>query len=389
MNRESVLNPGSTIGIIGGGQLGRMLAMAARQMDYKSVVLDPNPDSPTSQVADGQITDAYESRDAARDLARATDVITYEFENVDADSVGAAAEIRPVYPSSSVLRTAQHRLHEKNALLKSGVPVSPFREIKSVQDLRDAAVDLGFPMVLKTATEGYDGKGQIIVGREEEIDGAYELLASRKVELVVEQFVQFKMEISAICARTSEGVTATFPPSENIHRNHILDTSIVPARIPEEVQESARRLAAGIAESLNVVGLISVEMFVTKENELLVNELAPRPHNSGHYTMDGCDISQFEQLVKVLAGMPISEPNLLKPTVMVNLLGEVWEDTDGDPDWARAMALPGVNLHLYGKAEARVGRKMGHINVVADTVDDALYLANEARDRAWRRSAAF
>jgi 5-(carboxyamino)imidazole ribonucleotide synthase len=386
MERESLLNPGSTIGIIGGGQLGRMLAIAARQMDYRTIVLDPDAGCPTGQVADGQITDAYSSRDASRELARCTDVVTYEFENVDADSVSAAAELVPVHPSASVLRTTQHRLHEKNALLKAGVSVAPFRPVESLEDLVNAGNDLGYPMVLKTATQGYDGKGQVIITRPEDNEHSYELLNIRHVELIVEQFVPFKMEISAICARTIDGQTATFPPAENIHRNHILDISIVPPRIPESVIENARLLAADIAEHLGVVGLISVEMFVTKENELLVNELAPRPHNSGHYTMDGCDTSQFEQLVRVLAGMPIAEPKLHSPTVMVNLLGEVWEDTDGDPDWARALELPGVSLHLYGKAEARVGRKMGHINVVADSVEDALYIATEARDRVWRRS---
>ena len=386
MERESLLNPGSTIGIIGGGQLGRMLAIAARQMDYKTIVLDPDPGCPTGQVADGQIVEAYSSRDASRELARSTDVVTYEFENVDADSVSAAAELKPVRPSASVLRTTQHRLHEKNALLKAGVSVAPFRNVESLSDLQKAAVDLGYPMVLKTSTQGYDGKGQMIITRAEDLEHSYETLGSHKVELIVEQFVPFQMEISTICARTADGATATFPPSENIHRNHILDVSIVPPRISETVIDNARLLAADIAEQLDVVGLISVEMFVTKENELLVNELAPRPHNSGHYTMDGCDTSQFEQLVRVLAGLPISEPQLHSPTVMVNLLGEVWVDTDGDPDWARALELPGVSLHLYGKAEPRVGRKMGHINVVAETVEDALYIATEARDRAWRRS---
>ena len=386
MQRESLLNPGSTIGIIGGGQLGRMIAMAARQMDYKTVVLDPDPGCPTGQVSDGQITDAYSNRDASRSLARTSDVVTYEFENVDADSVSAATEFVPVHPSSSVLRTTQHRLHEKNALLKAGVSVSPFRAVTSLEDLRNAGADIGYPMVLKTATEGYDGKGQVTITRTEDIENAYDSLNARYVELIVEQFVPFKMEISTICARTSDGQTATFPPSENIHRNHILDISIVPARIPDSVIEKARLLAVDIAAQLDVVGLVAVEMFVTKENELLVNELAPRPHNSGHYTMDGCDTSQFEQLVRVLAGLPIAEPKLHSPTVMVNLLGEVWVDTDGDPDWARAVEMPGVSLHLYGKAEPRVGRKMGHINVVADTVEDALYIATEARDRAWRRN---
>ena len=382
------MNPGSTIGIIGGGQLGRMLAIAARQMDYKTIVLDPDPNCPTSQVADGQVTEAYASRDASMQLAHSTDVVTYEFENVDADSVSAAAELKPVHPSPDVLRTAQHRLYEKNALLKAGIPVAPFRNVESLNDLKSASDALGYPMVLKTATQGYDGKGQVIITRAEDIEQSYEKLNKGRTELIVEQFIPFKMEISTICARTVDGKTATFPPSENIHSNHILDVSIVPARIDESVIENARTLAADIALQLDVVGLISVEMFVTKENEILVNELAPRPHNSGHYTMDGCDTSQFQQLVRVLAGMPIVEPKLHSPTVMVNLLGEVWEDTDGNPDWERALELPGVSLHLYGKSEARKGRKMGHINVVADTVEDALYIATESRDRAWRRSRA-
>ncbi len=386
MQRESLLNPGSTIGIIGGGQLGRMLAISARQMDYKTIVLDPDSGCPTGQVADGQIAEAYSNRGASRELARSSDVVTYEFENVDADSVSDAAELVLVHPSASVLRTTQHRLHEKNALLKAGVSVAPFRSVESLSDLEAAGVDLGFPMVLKTATQGYDGKGQAIITRQEDIEPAYELLSIGPAELIVEQYVPFAMEISTICARTVDGQTATFPPSENIHRNHILDISIVPPRIPDSVIENARLLAADIALQLEVVGLIAVEMFVTNENELLVNELAPRPHNSGHYTMDGCDTSQFEQLVRVLAGLPVSEPKLHSPTVMVNLMGEIWEDTGGNPDWAGALEMPGVSLHLYGKSEARLGRKMGHINVVADTVEDALYIATEARDRVWRRT---
>ena len=366
-----------------------MLAIAARQMDYKTIVLDPDPDCPAGQVSDGQIVDAYESRSASKDLARAADVVTYEFENVDADSVSAAAELKPVHPSTSVLRTAQNRLHEKNALLKAGIPVSPFMPVRSLADMWGAASEIGYPMVLKTATMGYDGKGQINITRVEDVESSYDLLARDGAELIAEKFVPFTTEISAICARTADGKTATFPTAENIHLNHILDTSIVPARIPADIESNARLLAADIAEQLNVVGLIAVEMFVTKENELLVNELAPRPHNSGHYTMDGCDTSQFEQLVRVLAGMPIAEPRLHSPTVMVNLLGEVWVDTGGDPDWERALDMPGVSLHLYGKAEARIGRKMGHINVVADTVEDALYIATEARNRAWRRSPDF
>ena len=386
MKSNSTLKPGSTIGIIGGGQLGRMLAIAARQMGYKTVVLDPDVNCPAGQVVDKQIVEPYSSRNASLELARLSDVITYEFENVDAGSVADASEIVNVYPSPAVLRTTQHRLREKNALLKAGISVAQFREVRSIQELYAAGKDLSYPMVLKTATEGYDGKGQLIISNAEEIGQSYESLSSRGTDLIVEKFIPFKMEISAICARTFDGQTTTFPPSENIHRNHILDMSIVPPRLPKSLTDKARLLAENVAVKLDVVGLIAVEMFVTEEDELLVNELAPRPHNSGHYSMGGCDISQFEQLARVMAGLPISNPTLLCPTVMVNLLGEIWEDTDGEPDWAGALSFPGVSLHLYGKAEPRTGRKMGHINVVADTIEDALYIANESRARAWRSS---
>ncbi|MAE80683.1 MAG: 5-(carboxyamino)imidazole ribonucleotide synthase [Chloroflexi bacterium] len=386
MELESPLNPGSTIGIIGGGQLGRMLAIAARQMDYKTVVLDPDSNCPAGQVADRVIRSEYSDLKASSELAALADVVTYEFENVDADSVSSAEKHKPVRPSSTVLRTTQNRLHEKKALLEAGIPVANFRKVDSLKDLEDAASVLGYPMVLKTATEGYDGKGQSIIHGEHDLAISYDQLNARNVELIVEQFVSFKAEVSTICARTADGMTATFDPSENIHRNHILDTSIVPARIDESVADKARIIATNIAEKLDVIGLIAVEMFVTQENDILVNELAPRPHNSGHYTMDGCDTSQFEQLVRVLAGMPITLPKLHSPTVMVNLLGEIWEDTGGNPDWQRALEMPGVSLHLYGKSAARVGRKMGHINVVAETVEEALYIAAEARERAWRRA---
>ncbi|MQG38227.1 MAG: 5-(carboxyamino)imidazole ribonucleotide synthase [SAR202 cluster bacterium] len=386
MALKSSLNPGSTIGIIGGGQLGRMLAIAARQMDYKTVVLDPDSNCPAGQVADRVIRSEYSDIKASSELAALADVVTYEFENVDADSVSSVEKQKPVRPSSLVLRTAQNRLYEKKALMEAGIPVASFRKVDSLRDLEDAASVLGYPLVLKTATEGYDGKGQSIIDGEADLAISYDQLNARNVELIVEQFVSFKAEVSTICARTIDGMTATFDPAENIHRNHILDTSIVPARIDESVADKARIIATDIAEKLDVIGLIAVEMFVTQENDILVNELAPRPHNSGHYTMDGCDTSQFEQLVRVLAGMPITLPRLHSPTVMVNLLGEIWEDTGGNPDWQRALEMPGVSLHLYGKSAARVGRKMGHINVVAETVAEALYIAVEARKRAWRRA---
>ncbi|MEX0761434.1 MAG: 5-(carboxyamino)imidazole ribonucleotide synthase [Dehalococcoidia bacterium] len=379
------LPPGARIGIIGGGQLGRMLALAARQMGYRIIVLDPDPDSPAAQVADDMIVAKYSSRDAARELARKSDVLTYEFENVDAEAVEAAAEITPLHPSDGVLRKAQHRVREKEALTAGGFPVAKFWPVETESEFTRAISDLGVPVVLKTATMGYDGKGQAVIRSEDEAEQAFQALGGGRSQLVLERFVPFKMEVSVICARDGSGHAVTFPCSENVHVDGILDVSIVPARVSPGVAEAASRLAAGIAEALNVVGLIAVEMFVTQDDALLVNELAPRPHNSGHYTMDACRTSQFEQLARILCGLPMGAVDMPRPAVMVNLLGDAWEDAGGQPDFASALAVPGVSLHLYGKAEARKGRKMGHITAVADDVETALANATAARDRARRR----
>ncbi len=379
------LPPGARIGIIGGGQLGRMLALAARQMGYRIIVLDPDPDSPAAQVADDVIVAKYSSRDAARELARNSDVLTYEFENVDAESVEAAAEITPLRPSDRVLRTAQHRVREKEALTAGGFPVAKFWPVANESEFTRAVGDLGVPAVLKTATMGYDGKGQAVIRSEDEAEQAFQALGGGRNQLVLERFVPFKMEVSVICARDGSGRTVTFPCSENVHVDGILDVSIAPARVSPGVAEAASQLAAGIAEALDVVGLIAVEMFVTQDDALLVNELAPRPHNSGHYTMDACRTSQFEQLARILCGLPMGSVDMPRPAVMVNLLGDAWEDAGGQPDFASALAVQGVSLHLYGKAEARKGRKMGHITAVADDVETALANATAARDRARRR----
>lgn len=380
---REALDPGSTIGIIGGGQLGRMIAIAARQMGYRIAVLDPDADSPCAQIADHIVQAAYNDRDAARKLARISDVLTYEFENVDPDAAEAAGEITRLWPSGSVLRTAQNRVLEKGSLNRAGLPTADYRAIETLDDYLAGLKSLGGPWVLKTATSGYDGKGQVVI-READDGAAFRELEGRSPAMILERFVPFKLELSVICARDALGNTVTFPPSENIHENGILDISIVPARIEPHIAERAADIAKAVAEELDVRGLISVEMFLTQDDDILINELAPRPHNSGHYTIEGCLTSQFEQLVRVLCGLPMGSVEMPQPTVMVNLLGDVWEAADGDPDWAAALAVPGTSLHLYGKAEARPGRKMGHITAVADTVEKALHRAKLARKKARR-----
>lgn len=380
------LQPGSVIGIIGGGQLGRMTAMAARQMGYRIAVLDPDSDSPCAQIADHIVQAAYDDRDAALDLARKSDVLTYEFENVDADTAEAAGELTRLWPSGSVLRTAQNRVLEKGALNRHGLPTADYRPVETLDQYLAALEAIKGPWVLKTATSGYDGKGQIVV-KEADEGAAFKELEGKSPALILERFIPFKLELSVVCARDHSGEMVTFPVSENIHVNSILDTSIVPARVEPHIAERAEDVARAVAEALDVRGLIAVEMFLTQDDEILINELAPRPHNSGHYTIEGCRTSQFEQLVRVLCGLPMGSVEMAQPAVMVNLLGDVWEDAGGTPDWSGALSVPSTSLHLYGKAEARKGRKMGHITARADTVEQALERANEARDRARRKQS--
>ncbi len=394
---SSTLRPGATIGIFGGGQLGRMMAMAGRSMDYHTVSLDPSNNCPAAQVTDHHITAAYDDLNAARELAERSDVVTYEFENVDATAIELISQLKPVHPSPSVLRICQDREIEKTTLRKLGVPVPDFRIVDSVastsravSELTEASVDAQDTtrFVIKTTRWGYDGKGQRVVDTPSEAASAFEQLGgSTDVPVIVECFVDFSMEVSVVCARDHNGAMLPFPVSENIHVGGILDTSIVPARCSEETKKRAINVARRIAEGLDVVGLIAVEMFVARNGSVLVNELAPRPHNSGHYTIEGCETSQFEQLMRILAGMPMGEVGLRQPTVMVNLLGDVWEAADGVPDWESVLSIPRAHLHLYGKSEYRQGRKMGHITTTSDTVESALDAANAARNAAARTKA--
>jgi len=366
--------PGSTIGVLGGGQLGRMLAHAGNRLGYKFVTLDPTPDSPCGQTA-AQIVAKYDDREAAKELAARADVITYEFENVDAD-VAAMLEAESYVPQGSkLLYTTQHRLREKRAIEAAGATVAPFAEIDSLEALRDAAARLGLPAVLKTATGGYDGKGQWVLRSEDQLAPAWEEAKNAGTELVLEQFIRFDKEISVIAARSPSGEVRTFPPAENVHVRNILHLSIVPARESDEVLAEAERLAVSIAETLGVVGLIAVEMFVTEDGKLFVNELAPRPHNSGHYTMEACRTSQFEQHVRAICNLPLGDTSLMTPVVMANILGEHMEPLTAWMQKRDEVADKlGVEpkVHLYGKAEAKHMRKMGHLNVLAPNVEAAL-----------------
>ncbi len=371
---DKVLTPGATIGVLGGGQLGRMLALAGRAMGYRFATLDPTPDAPCGQVADKQIVAGYDDIEAARKLAELSDVITYEFENVDASVTELLMNESYVPQGSRLLYTTQHRLREKRAIEAAGVKVAPYAEIGSVEQLREAVGRFGTPCVLKTATGGYDGKGQWVIRSAEEIEEAYATLSRAKTELVLEQFIRFAKEISVIAARSPRGEVRAFPAAENEHVNNILHVSIVPARVPADVLERAERMAVQIAEGLDVIGLIAVEMFLTEDGELFVNELAPRPHNSGHYTMEACRTSQFEQHVRAICNLPLGDPALMQPVVMANVLGEHVEPLlawIAKPESEREVAGVTAKLHLYGKQEAKQGRKMGHVNLLTASPEAA------------------
>lgn len=375
--------PDATIGILGGGQLGRMMALAGRSMGYRFVTLDPTPDAPCGQAADQQIIASYDDQQAARRLAELADVITYEFENVDADVAAMLMQESYVPQGSKLLHTTQHRLREKRAVEAAGVTVAPYAEVGSLEDVERAATQLGLPCVLKTATGGYDGKGQRVIREPSELADAYHELSQAGTELVLEKFIQFEREISVIAARSASGEVKTFPPAENIHRDNILHVSIVPARISREIVDEAQRMALAVAEALDVVGLLAVEMFVTEEGKLYINELAPRPHNSGHYTMEACRTSQFEQHIRAICNLPLTSTELLTPVVMVNILGEHvaplmdWITAGGEEELEREHGIT-AKIHLYGKAEAKHKRKMGHINLLTEDIDKALKWIEES-----------
>ncbi|MBA1148210.1 5-(carboxyamino)imidazole ribonucleotide synthase [Ectothiorhodospiraceae bacterium WFHF3C12] len=368
--------PGATLGVLGSGQLGRMFAIAARRMGYRVHTFSPDRETPTGQVADKEVYSDYLDLDALRSFATEVDVITFEFENVAFEAAACAAEYVPVRPAGEVLHTAQHRLREKTFLSDAGFPTTPFERITTVEELRAASERLGLPAVLKTAGFGYDGKGQTVVRSTEALESAWRSLSTE--EAVLEAFVDFECEVSVVAARGVDGAFAHFGVTENRHANHILDVSIADAAVPDVLYRRAEEITRGVLEALEVVGVLCVEYFVTREGELLINELAPRPHNSGHFTFDACVTSQFEQQVRAVCGLPLGSTERLRPSAMVNLLGDLW--ADGTPDWAAALRDPDVKLHLYGKREARPGRKMGHITAFGRDGEDAAARARAARD---------
>lgn len=374
--------PGAAVGVLGSGQLGRMFALAARTMGYRVHVYSPDTDTPAGQVGDVEIAAEYSDLDRVREFARGVRVVTFEFENVPSDTSRAAAELVPVRPDGHVLHITQQRLREKTFLRDHGFPVTPFRAIRSEAELVEATRDLGIPGVLKTASFGYDGKGQQLIRTTGEIPGAFQGL--RGAEGIYEAFVEFDQEISVIAARSGDGVVEVFPVFGNSHSRHILDITVCPAVISPALAAQAAEMARGILDALQVVGLLTVELFVTRKGTLLVNELAPRPHNSGHLTLDANVTSQFEQQLRAVCGLPLGSPALRAPAAMANLLGDVWIAAGGVPDWSAALSDPSVRLHLYGKAEARAGRKMGHLTAVAATVEEAVQKVTAARERLCR-----
>lgn len=371
------IRPGAALGLLGGGQLGRMFTLAARSLGFRVHALDPGHDCPAGQVADLEIRAAYNEVYAAQVLARGVDVVTVEFENIPAETLEAVAMLRPMHPGAHVLHTVQHRIREKQFLSTHGFPVTPFREINTEADLREAAAALGLPAVLKTASFGYDGKGQAKLSSPADIGPAFEALLGQQG--VLEAWVPFELECSVVCARSSTGETSVWPVAENAHAHHILDTTVFPARIPDAVAVRAQAMALEIATALDVVGMLTVEFFLKPGGELLVNELAPRPHNSGHATIDACVTSQFEQQVRAVCGLPLGDTTLLRPAAMANLLGDLWP-AEGEPAWERLLLHRDVKLHLYGKSEARPGRKMGHLTALADTPQAALAKVQAARE---------
>ena len=368
------LKPGSVLGIYGGGQLGRMLAMAARRMDYRTVTLDPDPDCPAAQVSDRHIAAAYDDVGAVAELARVSEVITYEFENVDASALESVSDRIEVTPSVSVLRMTQDRALEKTWLRSHDIPVADFQVVSDLDAAVEAVESVGLPAIMKTVRGGYDGKGQRVMREMEDVKSAYEVLCDGAGDgvVVVEQYLDVKTEISVICARSRDGLMTVFPTFTNLHVRGILDsTAAFPDR--EEAHEYLSTLAANITEGLGVIGLLTVEMFICRDRSVLVNELAPRPHNSGHLTIEAARTSQFEQLVRVMAGLPLGNVGLYAPAAMANLLGDIWLDSgDGGPRWDLLAGLPRAQLHLYGKREARRGRKMGHITAMDEDADAAI-----------------
>ena len=383
--------PGATLGILGGGQLGSMFAAAAKRMGYRVEAISDVADCPAARICDRVHVGAYDDPAFLTRVGRGLDVVTFEFENVPSAAGEALAEVVAVRPDPQVLHTTQDRVREKAFLVANGFACAPHRVVRSPAELEAAVAELGLPAVLKTAAFGYDGKGQAKLTGPADIAAAWAGVAAGSKEpptCVLEGWIDFDCEISVVAARGLDGTVAAFAPSRNAHANHILDVSSVPAGLPESVLAAASGMAGGILTALGVVGVACVEFFVTKDGRVLVNEIAPRTHNSGHLSIEACETSQFEQQVRAVCGLPLGSTRQVAPAAMANLLGDCWgadpARTPREPDWPAALAVPGVRLHLYGKSEPRRGRKMGHLTALAGSVAEAVARVEEARRRACR-----
>jgi 5-(carboxyamino)imidazole ribonucleotide synthase len=378
--------PGATIGIFGGGQLGRMTAMAARGMGYRILVLDPDPACPARFVVDGCIEAGWDDAREAANLARGCDVVTLEIEQISMRSIEAAASYAPVRPDGAMLAVIQDRIEQKDWLRRNGFPVGEYRAVRSLDQLRDAVIALGGRCFCKSATGGYDGRGQGKVGFtkgavvENEIRDAWKALGESAG--VAEKAIELEREISVLVARAPNGEVKVYPPAWNHHEEQILAWSVIPAPISSEMEAEAREIAEAIAETFQLEGVLAVEMFCTTDGKLLVNELAPRPHNSYHASVRACATGQFEQLVRAVCDLPLGDVKIVKPAAIANLLGDLWLNSDGsakEPGFDRALAVPGVRLHLYEKHKPRKGRKMGHLSAIGSTADEAVELVLRAK----------
>ncbi|MBL7002661.1 MAG: 5-(carboxyamino)imidazole ribonucleotide synthase [Gammaproteobacteria bacterium] len=363
MTEITPIIPGATLGILGGGQLGRMFVSSARTMGYEVIVFDPDPSSPAGSLATQHILASFDDLSALDQLAKLCDVITIEFENIPLDSIRYLEKTIPVYPSSDAIEIAQNRIKEKTFIQNIGLKTAPFTSLSCVSDCDKVESDQ-FPAILKTAELGYDGKGQVVCERSSDLKKAFMQLG--QVSCVLEQKIDLKKEVSVIVCRGVDGQTQLYPVAENQHINGILDTSIVPANIPQLLAKRAQKQAQQVANELNYCGVLAIEFFISQKDELLINEMAPRPHNSGHYTIDACASSQFEQQVRMMCHLPAASSRLLSPVVMWNILGDIWPE-DQCPDWLLTLKDDESKLHLYGKKSARIGRKMGHINILCKT----------------------
>tara|TARA_R110002111_G_scaffold256979_3_gene324795 strand:- start:152619 stop:153758 length:1140 start_codon:yes stop_codon:yes gene_type:complete len=372
---SDLIPPGATLGMLGSGQLGRMFAIEARRLGYHVHVFSPESQTPTGQVADVEICGEYDDLDAVANFAKNVDVISFEFENVLSETTETASKFAPVRPGANVLHIAQNRIREKSELKQAGIPVTPFAVVRSVEELKAALTELGCPAVLKSASSGYDGKGQVKIDAVEVAEAAWKDVGAD--ETVLEAFIDYTCELSVVGVRGLDGEFAYYGPMKNDHANHILDISVFPSGVGDAINREAVEITRAVFEHLDVVGVMCVEFFLTGDQRLMINEIAPRPHNSGHLTIDGHVTCQFEQQVRAICGLPLGSTHSLGPTAMANLLGDHWEA--GPPDWRALRQFPDVKVHLYGKQESRVGRKMGHLTVLAETPEAAVERIQQAR----------